>query len=155
VLLRRIFERFVACFLKRNLSPIGWQVKAQKYLHWPVDYRTEGIREHLPNMQVDVLLTSPTHDRQIILDTKFTDILGHGKNGRTIFKSAHLYQLYAYLRTQETTLPSCREGLLLYPAIGHEFRESVRLQGILLRLETVDLAQPWPAIERALLALFN
>jgi 5-methylcytosine-specific restriction enzyme subunit McrC len=155
VLLRHIFERFVARFLHRHLLPIGWQVKIQKYLKWPVDDFTGGINEHLPSMQVDMLLTNPSQDRQVILDTKFTDILTQGKSGRQVFKSPHLYQLYTYIRSQEASLPNCREGLLLYPAVGRDFRESARLQGIVLRLETVNLAKPWAEIERSLLALFH
>jgi 5-methylcytosine-specific restriction enzyme subunit McrC len=106
-------------------------------------------------MQVDVLLTNPQGNRQIIVDTKFTEMLGHGKYGSAVFKSSHLYQVYTYIRSQETTFPNCREGLLLYPATGCRFRERARLQGILLRMETVDLVQPWPEIERELAGLFT
>ena len=113
-----------------------------------------AITEYLPRMQVDVLLTNPLRNRQIIVDTKFTGILGFGKYGSVVFKSPHLYQLYTYIRSQEATLPSCREGVLLYPATGRKFRERAWLQGILLRMETVDLMQPWQEIEQELLALF-
>ena len=47
------------------------------------------------------------------------------------------------------------EGLLLYPQVGSNFDAVANLQGHELRLATLDLSQPWPRIDRALLELIG
>jgi len=67
-----------------------------------------------------------------------------------------VYQLYAYLRSQE-----CRgdpwadqaDGLLLHPAISAHVDESVRIQGHRMRFATVDLTASHQDISRQLLEL--
>jgi 5-methylcytosine-specific restriction enzyme subunit McrC len=149
-LLRTVFERFVARFLERCLSPFGWVVEAQKYFDWPVMHASRGMTEYLPRMQVDLLLSPPGGGRRIVVDTKFTDVLARGRTGAEIFKSAHLYQVYAYIQTQAGALGAPAEAILLYPAIRRSLREYMRLPGQILRLETIDLSEPWQEIEKAL-----
>jgi hypothetical protein len=55
-LLRRVFERFVARFLDRHLSPRGWRVEAQKYIDWPIEAASPQIADLLPrHCQLDGL----------------------------------------------------------------------------------------------------
>jgi 5-methylcytosine-specific restriction enzyme subunit McrC len=92
----------------------------------------------------------------IVLDTKFTaHSLTENQWGKAVFDSSHLYQLYAYLKSQEHVSEAHRTavGILLYPAVGNKFSEKVRLQDQVIRLESVDLAAPWQEIERQLLEL--
>lgn len=154
-LLRAVFERFVARFLDRHLSPLGWLVQAQKYLRWPRKEASFGMKDYLPRMQVDLLLTAPDGGRRIVVDTKFTDVLTCGRTGTEVFKSAHLYQVYAYVQTQAGTAHAPGEAILLYPAVGRSLSEYMRLPGQLLRLETVDLAQAWPEVERSLAGILE
>lgn len=149
-LLRTVFERFVARFFDQKLSPHGWQVEAQRWLDWPVSAASTGMMEYLPRMQADIILRPPASKRRIIIDTKFTEVLAHGRTGNEIFKSAHLYQLYTYMQTQATSSRPPDEGILLYPAIKRSISEYMELTAQKFRLETVDLAQTWPEIERAL-----
>jgi 5-methylcytosine-specific restriction enzyme subunit McrC len=151
-ILRKVFERFVARFLERQLSQQGWKIEPQKYIDWPVENSSPGMAALLPRMQLDIRLTSPGRGQTIIIDTKFTDILTHGKMGAEIFKSAHLYQIYTYVMTQKGTHDGNFEAVLLYPAVGRTVCEHMVLAGMVLRLETIDLAQPWAIIESSLLA---
>ncbi len=92
----------------------------------------------------------------VILDTKFTAAsLTGGRFGRLTFNSDHIYQIYAYLRSQEARSEAHRAstGILLYPTVDHALAEAIELQGHVIRFETVDLALPWQDIERRLLQI--
>ncbi len=70
-------------------------------------------------------------------------------------KSQNLYQIYAYLRTQEhrSAAHAAAEGMLLYPTTRLELDEAMFVQRHRIRVATVDLSRPWPEIEERLLAL--
>jgi hypothetical protein len=65
--------------------------------------------------------------------------------------------MYAYLRSQENVSETLRtaSGILLYPTVQWHLSEQVEIQGHSIRLETVDLSQPWKAIEARLLELIS
>src|SRR5829696_5368934 len=140
LILHRIYERFVANFYRMHLK--GWEVHAQKRLDW----HAQEASEHLPSMIPDLILEERKTGHRIILDTKFTagSLVEHPW-GKPIYDSSHLYQLYAYLRSQEQLSAAHRSaaGILLYPAVKTHLSESVQLQGHVIHIECVDLAQPW------------
>ncbi|HSL31793.1 MAG TPA: hypothetical protein VK900_21500, partial [Anaerolineales bacterium] len=96
--------------------------------------------------------------KMIILDTKFTvhSLVGN-QWGKPIYDSSHLYQMYAYLKSQEHMSEAHRQaiGILLYPAVQHRLSEKIRLQDHVIRIETVDLAAPWQEIERQLMEIVD
>ena len=148
--LYEIFERFVAAFYKHHLRE--WEVSAQAMLHWPVD--TEPA--FMPRMFPDLVLRRQSDGRMIVLDTKFTaSSLTENWRGKTTYSSGHLYQLYAYLRTQEDRSKEHRraDGILLYPAVGRELSDRFTVQDHRLAIETVDLAAQWNEIEARLLGI--
>jgi 5-methylcytosine-specific restriction enzyme subunit McrC len=109
-------------------------------------------------MVPDIILQEKSTERMIVLDTKFTaHSLVENQWGKAVFDSSHLYQLYAYLKSQEHLSEAHRtaSGILLYPAVRKRFSEKVRLQDQVIRLESVDLAAPWQEIEQQLLELIT
>jgi 5-methylcytosine-specific restriction enzyme subunit McrC len=150
LVLFRIYERFVANFYRIHLK--GWKVSAQKRLEW----HAAEANERLPLMIPDISLQEKGTGRMIVLDTKFTaHSLVENQWGKAVFDSSHLYQLYAYLKSQEHLSEAHRTaaGILLYPAVRDRFSEKVRLQDQVIRLESVDLAAPWQEIEQQLIKL--
>jgi 5-methylcytosine-specific restriction enzyme subunit McrC len=148
--MHRIYERFVAGFYRMKLK--GWDVNAQKRLDW----HAEAANDHLPSMVPDLVLQEPATGRMIVLDTKFSAAsLVESQWGKPVYDSSHLYQLYAYLRSQEHLSGSHRtaSGILLYPSAQHSFSETIQLQEHLIRMECVDLAAPWQDVERQLLEI--
>jgi 5-methylcytosine-specific restriction enzyme subunit McrC len=148
---RKLFERAVGNFFKAELpKEAGWRIRTNRMLEWPVDARTAGIQVHLPTMEADIILDNAQEGRRITIDTKFTNILVRSQyDGPDRFKTGHIYQLYAYLRSQERSEDprSLRcEGMLLYPAIGIDFDEVAEIQGHRIRFATVDLALPSGAV---------
>ncbi|MCL4298453.1 MAG: hypothetical protein KJ077_22140 [Anaerolineae bacterium] len=152
LVLYRIYERFVANFYQMHLK--GWTVTPQKSLSW----HEKSPNQYLPSMCPDLVLEEKRSRRIIILDTKFTtNSLIENRWGKSVFDSAHLYQLYAYLKTQEHLMGQYRtaSGILLYPAIHSPFSEEIELQDHTLRIECIDLSAPWQNIERHLLELIK
>ena len=150
LVLYKVYERFVANFYRMHLR--DWEVSAQKRLEW----HAAEANERLPVMIPDIVMQNRSTRRMIVLDTKFTaQSLTENQWGKAVFDSSHLYQLYAYLKSQEHVSEDHRTaaGILLYPAVGTRFSERVRLQEQVLRIESVDLAAPWQEIEGQLLEL--
>ena len=105
-------------------------------------------------MQTDIILDRPSPKARIVVDTKFTSITTEGHRRGETLKSGHLYQIYAYLRSQAglgRALDDRAGGLLLYPSVGADVDESVRIQDHRIRFATVDLTASPVEIRRRLL----
>lgn len=150
LILHDIYEKFIAAFYKRHLK--DWNVWPQQTLRWP----TETISGYLPIMKPDLTIQHRKTERLIILDTKFTKAsLVTGQWGNVTFNSDHLYQIYAYLKSQEERSVHHRttEGVLLYPTVQQSLQEKVKIQGHNIHWITLDLSQPWEVVEKDLLSL--
>ncbi len=151
--LHSIYERFVANFYRFHLK--GWYVTAQKHLTWH-----EAISNNLlPIMRPDLMLEEQSSGKILIIDTKFTakSLIENQWNAEK-FDSSHLYQLYAYLKTQEHLSEKHRQavGILLYPTVhGKNLSEVVQLQEMSLRVESVDLGAEWQEIEKRLIEVIH
>ena len=159
---RRLFERAVAGFYDVVLSPQGWRVSPGHRIHWPVEDKSQGIADVLPTMQTDIVLERSAPDgqhpsrRRNVIDTKFTSILKAGQYRDQTLKSEYIYQIYAYLRSQERdTDPASLDstGILLHPSVDVKFDEYALIQGHVIRFATVDLAADSKNIRRQLLRI--
>ena len=152
----RLYETAVAGFYRVTLSHLGWQVRAQSGIGWLMENATPGLEQMMPRMIRDVVLER--RDRRIVIDTKFTSPVTAGQHGSETFKSANIYQIYAYLRSQERDvdlLSRNATGVLLYPSLGVDYDESARIQGHRIRFATVDLAADSLTIRRQLLRIVD
>ena len=148
---RRLFERAVGGFYEIALSSKGWRVLRGGAMGWQIEQKTAGIDKILPTMRTDVVLDRPSTGQRIVIDTKFNSIVTNGWYREETLRSAYVYQIYAYLRSQvgrEDALADHASGLLLHPAIGRMLDETVMIQGHQIRFATVDLASS-PADFRA------
>jgi 5-methylcytosine-specific restriction enzyme subunit McrC len=147
--LHKVYEDFVANFYKFHLR--NWRVRPQKVLTW----HEKRKNAHLPFMIPDLVMVNPGI-HTIILDTKFTaSSLKENQWGRALFSSSHLYQIYAYLKTQEHLSGQHLQatGILLYPTVIEELSEVIELPNHSIRIECVDLSAPWQKIESRLMEL--
>jgi len=142
---RQLFEKAVLGFARFELERIGWHVRGGVHLHWQV---SEPAPDALPRMVTDILLDPPQGGRRVIVDTKFSSIFGTRRFGGESLKSGYIYQIYAYLRSQEgrDLRWDNAAGLLLHPAIGGGYRERATIQGHPITFATVDLAGSAAAI---------
>ena len=155
-----LFERAVGGFYDVVLSPQGWRVSpGGRNLRWQVAAKSAGIDEVLPSMFTDIELKRPAEvpgPRLIVIDTKFTSILTPGQHRKQTVRSGHIYQMYAYLMSQERDDDSASldsSGVLLHPSVGENFDEHALIQGHEIRFATVDLAADSREIRRQLLRI--
>lgn len=140
---RKLYEKAVAEFYKVVLRSAKWRVRAQKPMDWSIENQTAGIARILPGMRSDVEIDDVDTGRRLVIDTKSTSILTHGWYREDAIRSAYLYQIYAYLRSQEGNgdpFSDTAAGLLLHPAIGEMVDERVVIQRHEIRFATVDLS---------------
>lgn len=160
-LARRLFEAAVGGFYDAVLSPEKWRVITGKRSNWKIVNPTPLIYSILPSMKTDIVLEQPpTSGRdcpyRTIIDTKFTPILRAGQYGQPTLNSGYIYQIYAYLRSQESgdDPPSLDAvGMLLHPSVDGEVDEAVTIQGHRIRFSTVDLTADSKDIRNRLLEL--
>ncbi|MDT7518197.1 5-methylcytosine-specific restriction endonuclease system specificity protein McrC [Rhodoferax sp. TBRC 17660] len=155
-LVRRLFEKAVANALRIQLQPVGWQVLRGRKLRWPVQAISEGLDAHLPGMQTDIELLHHARKHKLVIDTKFTNIFTSTQFKEQVLRSGYLYQLYAYLRTQEdaTLMRGWRsEGILLHPQCGETLNAYMSVQGHCMRFMTIDLMSSAEVFEQQLLSL--
>jgi 5-methylcytosine-specific restriction enzyme subunit McrC len=147
-----LFESFVRNFYRVHLTQ--YDVK-REMLQWNDELGCELV----PAMRTDISIIGKAAPRKrLIIDTKYSiATLVAAPYGKARFKSENLYQLYAYLRTQEDLSDAHRraEGMLLYPTTGCDVDASMLVQGHRIRVATVDLAATWNDIEARLLALID
>ena len=152
--LRKVFEKGVAGFYDVVLSPQGWRVHRGKPISWRVDRKSPGIDSILPSMRTDIILDHVSEGRRLVIDTKFTSILTRGWYREETLRSGYVYQIYAYLRSQEDPddrIAANATGLLLHPSVGEMLNESVVIQGHEIRFATVDLGATAKEIRAQLL----
>ena len=107
--MNRVFEDFVAAFLKKQVIPHldGYRLYSQaknQRLH----LMTSKGRGVLP-LRPDLLIRA-SDNRLFVLDTKWKQLSGEGVRGGV--GTDDLYQLYAYTRRYK-----CRRSVLLYPHV--------------------------------------
>ncbi len=150
-----LYEDAVAGFYQVVLTERGWRVRAQSGIAWPMENPTSGLSAMMPGMTRDIVLEH--ENRRIVIDTKFTSIVTTGQYGNETFKSGNIYQLYAYLRSQETdnSVSQNSAGVLLYPSLGVDYDESATIQSHRIRFATVDLAAETETIRKQLLRIVD
>jgi 5-methylcytosine-specific restriction enzyme subunit McrC len=151
---RDLFERAVGGFYGVAGPELGWKTRKAQFISWNESNETQGVGSMLPKMKTDMSLENPAANRRIIIDTKFTSALSSGQFGGETFKSGYLYQIYAYVRTQENpadALSLSAEGMLLHASVGKSIRESFFTGGHRFTVATVDLGRPAKEIRQQLL----
>jgi 5-methylcytosine-specific restriction enzyme subunit McrC len=154
VWIRKLYEKGVAGFYEFALFDSGWRVHAGKTIGWHVESQTDGIDRILPVMRTDIVLDHVKKGLRIVIDTKFNSIVTKGWYKEETLRSSYLYQMYAYLRSQEGCNDQCANsasGILLHPSVGAMVNEAVVIQGHEIRFATVDLAGDALEIRRQLI----
>lgn len=148
---RKIFEKGIVGMLRRQPALASYTTKSGTPLKWPIQSMGTEIAEYFPGMRADIILQNSSGGNELVIDTKFTSILADGWHSDKTLKSGYIYQIYAYLRSQEVEgEPQSFKtgGLLLHPAVGYSMCDSVVIQGHKITFATIDLtATPSEVIE--------
>ena len=154
--LRKLFEKAIAGFYSVVLDKKKWRVSAGDQFRWQVSQETAGIGSILPKMKTDIIIKNLNSGLQLVIDTKFNSITMKGWYRAITLRSSYIYQMYAYLRSQEKTgdkLSLSSIGMLLHPSIDCEVNEKVTIQEHPIRFCTVNLGETATAIRKRLLQL--
>jgi len=154
--LRKLFENAVRGFYNVAVSD-HWHVsKTNVTQGWFIDEMSDATERYLPRMELDMVLTSKERQEKIIIDTKFTSLLKPGWYKNDTLSSAYIYQMYAYLRSQEESgniMDKYSKGILLHPVTDKSEKFSLTMQGHTFVFATVNLNAPSKNIRRELLEL--
>ena len=140
--LRKLFEKGIAGFYKTVLSKESWFVCSGKRFEWQIESASINIDKILPNMQTDIIIDNNVLKSRTIIDTKFTSVLKANQYKQEKLSSGYIYQMYAYLRSQEGNgdcLNDTASGLLLHPSVGEDINEYIVMQNHQIQFATVDL----------------
>jgi 5-methylcytosine-specific restriction enzyme subunit McrC len=150
--MRRVFERFLFNFYRHEQWTFG---VSSNVFPWTNAVAEASALDLLPFMRTDVTLTGA--DRRIVLDAKYYAEAFQSYRGRPSLRSAHLYQLFAYLKNlpppNKPDLPT--DGMLIYPLVNRRLDLSYQLHGHRIRICSIDLAQHWRRIKGDLLSLIS
>lgn len=154
--LRKLFEHAAYGFYRRRLASDGWTVTHGRHLNWDISEASPGMMTIFPGMQLDVVLEHPNPSgagpRRVVIDTKFTSVIKPGQYGNATLASGYVYQIYAYLMSQDARESYAKsEGLMLHPTVGDHVDEELVIQGHRIRFATVDLMAPPQTIADQLL----
>ena len=109
-------------------------------------------------MRTDIILDHIGDGRRIVIDTKFNSVVTKGWYREETIRSGYIYQIYAYLRSQEGNgdpLADNATGLLLHPSLGDMTNESVVIQNHEIRFATVDLGATAKEIRTQLMQILE
>ena len=143
----RLFEAFVKNFYKIEQS---YFAVTSEVIKWNFITETETNMNMLPVMLTDISLLSPS--RKVIIDTKYYKEAFKVKYSKEKINSNHLYQLFSYLKNQESDSDiskSC-EGILLYPSIGNNFKYCYNFENHIIKVMSINLNQDWQNIRNDL-----
>lgn len=142
-----LYERFLREYYivhHPELSP------AAPTVDWDLDERSVNSLQ-LPSMRTDVTLRS--HGRTLIIDAKYySHTMQTGAWGKATVHSTNLYQMFSYVKNEDTRRNGSVSGLLLYARTGAVEQPDldVVIQGNRIGARTLDLNRPWEYVSAQL-----
>lgn len=144
-----MFEEFVFNFYKRESD---LKVGKSTYSWQGVTAASEEAKALIPTLNTDVELLKG--NGLTILDCKFYHEAFTSNRDTQRFKTANLYQLYAYIMNRQIKDPKLNiSGMLLYPETEESFCHRFKLQGHPMCIASINLNQPWQGIHKDLLEI--
>ncbi len=149
--MRVLFERFIRNFFRYHAE--GYNRIEAESLRWEAATGSAQDLELLPGMRTDVCMHRP--GLVLVVDAKYYRQTLQEYRGRATIRSAHLYQLFAYLKNVALKAKPDDEmqGLLIYPLTTRPIHATYQIQGHRVRVCTLNLNQNWWLIHDDLLAL--
>lgn len=148
--LARLFENFVLNFLARERPDLSI---GRDHIQWNAESDSDPTLSYLPRMETDISVRSRLSGKTLIIDTKFYKDTFTKRWDKESIHSAHLYQLFAYLKNLEFrgTGDSEADGMLLYPVVERSVKLDYQLQNHRLTVRTLNLAAHWSELRNELL----
>ncbi|WP_059390086.1 5-methylcytosine restriction system specificity protein McrC, partial [Arthrobacter sp. Hiyo1] len=117
---------------------------------WDLD-EPSGHSLQLPLMRTDITLRN--HGRTLIIDAKYySHSMQTGAWGKATVHSTNLYQIFSYVKNEDTRRDGSVTGLLLYARTDALKQPDldVVIQGNRIGAQTLDLNRPWEYVSSQL-----
>lgn len=142
----RLFEKFVLEYYRYHWPDLH-AYPAQ--VAWNVD---DGVVAFLPIMQTDITLKH--NEKTVIIDTKYYahTMQKHVQYDSRTLHSNNLYQIFTYVKNQDTRNTGNVAGVLLYAKTSEEITPDCEFQigGNSIFVKTLDLNTPFSGIKTQL-----
>lgn len=146
--MERLYERFILEYYRAHhphLQPTSAQV------NWDLDEDNDdqAIR-FLPAMQTDIMLRGDV--KTLIIDAKYYGRIMQEHYDSERIRSAHLYQIYTYVKNMDVNRTGNVSGMLLYARTGEGFIPGFDygIGGSRIGVKTLDLNKPFALIAEQL-----
>jgi 5-methylcytosine-specific restriction enzyme subunit McrC len=147
----RVFEDFLRNFYVYEQATFS---VAREDMRWRIDPEPGGDPTLVPIMRTDVTLRSSTST--IVIDAKFYADPFPRSSGVPKFRSAHLYQLFAYMKhASDRGAGVPVRGALVYAAPDKGSVQRYRMDGHEIAIAAIDLSRSWSEVHEALLGLLG
>ena len=140
-----LYEKFILAYYKKHFP----QYKpASRQIKWD----TEGPTELLPKMETDIILTDDNSHKKLIIDAKYYGNIMQSYYDTEKFQSGHLYQIFAYVKNEDSGRTGLVDGLLLYAKTEDidSLNQDYSLSGNRIGVRTLDLNVSFPTIRKQL-----
>lgn len=150
--LARLFENFVLNFLSRERPDLSI---GRDHIYWNAESDADPSLAYLPRMETDISVRGRRNEKTLIIDTKFYKDTFSKRWDKESIHSAHLYQLFAYLKNLEPKggADARADGMLLYPVVERSVNFEYRLHNHRLTVRTLNLGAHWADIRKELIEL--
>jgi 5-methylcytosine-specific restriction enzyme subunit McrC len=146
----KLYEKFLLEYYKKHFPQYN---PASRQIKWD----SEGTVERLPRMYSDVTLVS--NSKKLIIEAKYYSRMMQTYRDAVTVRSAHLYQIYAYVRNENKDSADQGQvtGALLYAKTDESVipNDEYILGGNRFIIKTLDLNTPFNEIDRQLRALVS
>lgn len=144
--MEKLFERFILAYYKehhKELNPSAPQIE------WNLPQGDDSAMiQFLPKMKTDIVLTK--NGKTLIIDAKYYSKSMSENYDKATLRSAHLYQIFAYVKNMDKESTGDVSGLLLYAKTKEDVfpeGEPVMIGENSIGAKTLDLNQDFPAIK--------
>ena len=146
--MHRLYEKFLLEYYRREWQ--GFLSARPAQIFWALD---DNTTELLPAMLTDITLERG--NQVLIMDAKYYREITQSQFNRHSIRSAHLYQLFAYVKNRSAGFgnePHEVSGMLLYARTDEAVLPDVtyHMSGNRISVRTLDLNRPFPEIAAAL-----
>ncbi len=145
-----LYERFILEYYRKEYPKL---TVAASQIPWAVD---DGIREMLPVMQSDIMLSYK--DTVLIIDAKYYENTTQEQFGVHTLRSNNLYQIFTYVKNKDEEFGEKSHtvsGMLLYARTDEIIQpdQSYNMSGNKIDVKTLDLNQEFSGIRGQLNAI--
>lgn len=146
-----LYEKFILEYYRYHYKDKIFANSTQ--IDWNYDKEKSTMIEFLPKMQSDIMLKHKESDKTLIIDAKYyTHSMQTGQFNKKTFHSHNLYQIFTYVKNQDTKNDGSVSGMLLYAKTDEEVTPDGEfyMSGNKISIKTLDLNLEFEDIKKQL-----